>query len=288
LLGRVAAKEQPANVDKAPEMHHIHQATPPAATAPAQPQPTVEMEDALRRSALRGTNAVRAAATVAMERASSSLKSTVGEARVGLEKKSSVVQDQVTARLMTLSDQANAVRQSASDTVAQSAEHLTDKVSSQATAAKEVISARAGDAAASAFQAAPRMAAAATRVASDNVKGAADNLIHEARETRDRAFQWVWWWSLAAVGIYGFASSLPREVIRYYAAQDGSSSLGEEASAKDDRKRTTGKNKEIARRQENGQLSPTSDSSTTRGYFWNHRAVDRILRRSSVSGDLDK
>ena len=279
LLGRETAKQKPAASKKpAPEMHQQ--------AAAAQPQPTAEMEDALRRSALRGTNAARAAANVAMERASSSLKSTAGEARAGLENTSSKVQDQVRMRIASLSDKANAVRQSASDTIKQSAEDLTHKASSRAAAAgeqvyqqakytKDIVSARACDAAASASQAAPRVAAAATQVASDNVKGAAGALINEARETRDNALRWIWWWSLAAVGIYGFATSLPREMIRYYAAtQDDNSSASGDSSANDD-----------IGQQEKGRLSALTDSSATGGSFWK-RAVDGLLRRSG-SGDVD-
>ena len=272
LLGRVTAKQEPAASKKiTPEHQH----------AAAQPQPTFEVEDALRRSALRGTNAARAAADVAMERASLSLKSTIGEARVGLDTTSRAVQDGLRTRITGLSDKAQTIRQSASDTIKQSAEDLTHKVSSRAAAAgeqvyqrakstKEGVSSHVCDAAASASQAAPRVAAAATRVASDNVKGAAWTLINEARETRDKALRWIWWWSLAAVGIYGFATSLPREMIRYYAA-----------SQDDD---------DIDRQQEKGQqLSHLNDSSSATSSggssFWK-RALDKLWRRP-LSGDVD-
>ena len=277
FLGRETAKQKPAASKKiAPEQQA------------AQPQPTIEVEDALRRSALRGTNAARAAANVAMERASLSLKITVGEARVGLEKTSSVVKDELRTRITGLSDKANTIRQSASDAIKQSAEDVTHKVSSRAAAAgeqvyqrakstKEVMSSHVCDAAASASQAAPRVAAAATRVASDNVKGAAGTLINEARETKDKALRWIWWWSLAAVGIYGFATSLPREMIRYYASkQDDNSIASGDSMTKDD----------MDRQQEKGQqLSRPNDSSSTGGSFWK-RAVDKLLRRP-LSGDVD-
>ena len=277
LLGRETAKQKPAASKKiAPEQQA------------AQPQPTIEVEDALRRSALRGTNAARAAANVAMERASLSLKGTVGEARAGLEKTSSVVQDELRTRITGLSDKANTIRQSASDAIKQSAEDMTHKVSSRAAAAgeqvyqrakstKEVMRSHVCDAAASASQAAPRVAAAATRVASDNVKGAAGTLINEARETKDKALRWIWWWSLAAVGIYGFATSLPREMIRYYASkQDDDSIASGDSITKDD----------MDRQQEKGQqLSRPNDSSSTGGSFWK-RAVDKLLRRP-LRGDVD-
>ena len=280
LLGRETAKQKPAASKKiAPEQQ---------AAQPQRPQPTIEVEDALRRSALRGTNAARAAANVAMERASLSLKGTVGEARAGLEKTSSVVQDELRTRITGLSDKANTIRQSASDTIKQSAEDMTHKLSSRAVAAgeqvyqrakstKEVMSSQVCDAAASASQAAPRVAAAATRVASDNVKGAAGTLINEARETKDKALRWIWWWSLAAVGIYGFATSLPREMIRYYASkQDDNSIASGDSINKDD----------MDRQQEKGQqISRPNDSSSTGGSFWK-RAVDKLLRRP-LSGDVD-
>ena len=273
LVGRETAKQKPAASKKITPEHHQQ--------AAAQPQPTFEVEDALRRSALRGTNAARAAADVAMERASLSLKSAIGEARVGLDTTSRAVQDGLRTQITGLSDKAQTIRQSASDTIKQSAEDWTHKVSSRAAAAgeqvyqrakstKEGVSSHVCDAVASASQAAPRVAAAATRVASDNVKGAAGTLINEARETRDKALRWIWWWSLAAVGIYGFATSLPREMIRYYAA--------------------TQDDDDIDRQQEKGQqLSHPNDSSsaTSSGSssFWK-RALDKLWRRP-LSGDVD-
>lgn len=279
LLGRETAKQKSA----------ASKIIAPAHQQAAQPQPTIEVEDALRRSALRGTNAARATANVAMERASLSLKGTIGEARAELEKTSSVVQDELRTRMTGLSDQANTVRQSASDTIKQSAEDITHKVSSRAAAAgeqvyqrakstKEVMSSHVCDAAASASQAAPRVAAAATRVASDNVKGAAGTLINEARESRDKALRWIWWWSLAAVGIYGFATSLPREMIRYYASTQDDNSVASGDSSKNDGK---------DRQQKKGlQLSHPNDSSSTGVHFWK-RAADKLLLRRPLSGDVD-
>ena len=63
---------------------------------------------------------------------------------------------------------------------------------------------------------APRLAEAATAVASKAAKETKRTLATELRETKDKALRWLWWWSLAAVGVYAFASSVPRELIRYY------------------------------------------------------------------------
>ena len=251
IIGREAAKQEPAKaVNKRKQAHPL-----------SQPPPSVEMEDALRRSALRGGNAARAAANDVLGRVSASLRSTVGEARVGLDKTTNLLQDQ-----------ANELHRSASDTVQRSAEDLRSTLSSQAAVAgeqvyrqaqstKEAMTARASDAAASATRVAPRMAASATRVASENVERAAGALINEARETRDRTLKWIWWWSLAAVGIYGFASSLPRELIRHYAATREENNSSEEPIASNEE-----------RRQEEQQSS--SKIST----YWK-RGVNKLFRR---------
>mmetsp|Transcript_33447 Transcript_33447/g.98588 ORF Transcript_33447/g.98588 Transcript_33447/m.98588 type:complete len:288 (+) Transcript_33447:72-935(+) len=274
LLGREAAKQEPAKAT-AKQIQQTHQPQ-------SQPQPSVEMEDALRRSALRGTTAARAAANGALERASASLKSTVGEARVGLDKTTNLLQDQ-----------ANVLQRSASDTVQRSAKDLRSKLSSQAAAAgeqvyrqaqstKESMAARASDAATSATSAAPRMAASATRVASENLQGAAGALINEARETRDRTFKWIWWWSLAAVGIYGFASSLPRELIRHYAAtrEDSNASGEPSASVLEERNARSTSNGES----QHEERPASSNKSASGGDYWK-RAADKLFRRRG--GDID-
>ena len=53
-------------------------------------------------------------------------------------------------------------------------------------------------------------------MASKAAKETKRTLATELRETKDKALRWLWWWSLAAVGVYAFASSVPRELIRYY------------------------------------------------------------------------
>lgn len=243
IIGREAAKQEPAKAAKIKQAHPL-----------SQPQPSVEMEDALRRSALRGGNAARAAANDALGRVSVSLRSTVGEARVGLDKTTNLLQDQ-----------ASVLHRSASDTVQRSAEDLRSTLSSQAAAAgeevyrqaqstKEAMTARASDAAASAT-------ASATRVASENVERAAGALINEARETRDRTLKWIWWWSLAAAGIYGFASSLPRELIRHYAATREENDTSEEPIAS------------------NGERQQEEQRSSSKIFTYWKRGVDKLFRR---------
>jgi len=60
---------------------------------------------------------------------------------------------------------------------------------------------------------------APTNAAIRNSNKAAQSLIREARDTRDRVLKWLWWWGLAAVGVYGLATTLPRELIKYYASE---------------------------------------------------------------------
>jgi hypothetical protein len=127
---------------------------------------------------------------------------------------------------------ADQLQRSASETIERSAKDLTGRIASTASAAKEEayrksnmareeITSRAAAAAETASRTAPKVASAASSAASQNIKYTTDKFINEARSTRDRALKWLWWWGLAAVGVYGFATSVPRELIRYAARKQG-------------------------------------------------------------------
>eukprot|EP00980_Cylindrotheca_fusiformis_P006348 scaffold1356_cov123-Cylindrotheca_fusiformis.AAC.29 len=62
-----------------------------------------------------------------------------------------------------------------------------------------------------------------------NTTAAAKEAAKEAREASTKGIRLLWWWSLAAVGIYGVATTVPRELVRH--ALTGSSS---NSSAKKD------------------------------------------------------
>ena len=126
------------------------------------------------------------------------------------------------------------IRRAASERAAEAANSLrrksldaADRASAGATAVGEEIRQKSLDAASRATarataagdiaaKNAPRLAEAATAVASKAAKETKRTLATELRETKDKALRWLWWWSLAAVGVYAFASSVPRELIRYY------------------------------------------------------------------------
>mmetsp|Transcript_37755 Transcript_37755/g.82252 ORF Transcript_37755/g.82252 Transcript_37755/m.82252 type:complete len:277 (-) Transcript_37755:227-1057(-) len=203
-------------------------------TTPKQPQPSLEVEEALRRSSLRGTNAARVAAADALERASVSLTSTVGEARADVERSIGRGKEIVQQTIQERSAYANQLRQSASEKIERSGKDLTGRIASTASAAKEEayrksnmareeITSRAATAAEIASRTAPKVASAASSAASQNIKYTADKFINEARDTRDKALKWLWWWGLAAVGVYGFATSVPRELIRYASSKQDKS-----------------------------------------------------------------
>lgn len=199
---------------------------------PPIPPPSIEVEKALGRSSLRGTNAARAAASDALERASLSLESTVGEVRAGVEQSIGRGKEALQQSIKERTSYADQLRRSASETVERSKRHLNGRISSTAsTASQEVyrksfmakkeIASRAATAADAASRSAPKVASAASSAASQNVKYAAETFINEARNTRDKALTWLWWWGLAAVGVYGFATAVPRELIRYASLQTG-------------------------------------------------------------------
>ena len=195
---------------------------------PKQPQPSLEVEEALRRSSLRGMSAARAAASNAMERASISLISAVGHTRSGVERSIGSGRETLHESLKEGSMYAGQLRRSASETVEKKAKDLSEQISStvdtateeayrKSIRAKDEITSRATTVVETASRTAPRVASAASSAACQNVRYATETLIHDAKDTRDRALRWLWWWGLAAVGVYGVATSLPRELICYAA-----------------------------------------------------------------------
>jgi hypothetical protein len=60
---------------------------------------------------------------------------------------------------------------------------------------------------------------AVASVAMGGIQSSLRRVGDEVRSTRDQAFRWFFWWSLAAVGVYGVATTLPRELIQYAAAK---------------------------------------------------------------------
>jgi hypothetical protein len=62
--------------------------------------------------------------------------------------------------------------------------------------------------------------ASATSVASTTARQVAhstkDTVVSEFRVFRQEALWWLWWWSLAAIAVYGLATTLPGELLREY------------------------------------------------------------------------
>lgn len=56
---------------------------------------------------------------------------------------------------------------------------------------------------------------AAAKNASESIRNTSIGAFGNAQETGRKAIRWLWWWSLAAVGVYGIATTVPRELIRY-------------------------------------------------------------------------
>ncbi|CAB9521494.1 expressed unknown protein [Seminavis robusta] len=79
----------------------------------------------------------------------------------------------------------------------------------------------------------------AAHVASSTVSGAAqstkDTVVSELRVMRKDAFRWLWWWSLAAIAIYGVATTLPGELLReYHRRSDKGESQREKGQAREE------------------------------------------------------
>jgi hypothetical protein len=60
----------------------------------------------------------------------------------------------------------------------------------------------------------------ASSAASHFTRRTVGNQVAELREAGEKILRSAWWWSLAAIGIYGFASALPGEVRRYLSDED--------------------------------------------------------------------
>lgn len=78
------------------------------------------------------------------------------------------------------------------------------------------VAASAKDSTAKSFTSAGRSAVAAATTAKEATASAADTVAREsflfAEEKKKRVVRWLWWWGLAAVGVYGLATSIPREM----------------------------------------------------------------------------
>lgn len=60
--------------------------------------------------------------------------------------------------------------------------------------------------------AAKEYASTKMNAAKESVKQTTLQSMESAKQQLPSSFRWFWWWSLAAVGVYGLAVSIPREI----------------------------------------------------------------------------
>jgi hypothetical protein len=63
--------------------------------------------------------------------------------------------------------------------------------------------------------------AAVSTTASQVAQSTKETIISEFRVMRQEALWWLWWWSLAAIAVYGLATTLPGELLREYHRRRG-------------------------------------------------------------------
>jgi hypothetical protein len=99
------------------------------------------------------------------------------------------------------------------------------KVSSQVQSATKVTSGVARDQVQSASKAVcdgSKKAVSKTTETSERIRKSTFGVFGNVQETGRKAIRWLWWWSLAAIGVYGVATTIPREFVRYALTGDDS------------------------------------------------------------------
>jgi hypothetical protein len=66
-----------------------------------------------------------------------------------------------------------------------------------------------------------------------------------APQAATSAINWFWWWSLAAIGVYGIATTIPKELIRY-ALSGGHGDLNNKRKQEEESKEETKKSSWLA------------------------------------------
>lgn len=132
-----------------------------------------------------------------------------------------------------LVDKGSSVAANAASTAFQKGKHAVDKGSSalsrSAATAYRKGKIAAMDTARAASKEMSDQATEATRKASKK----ASETISEGKKASTIALRWLWWWSLAAVGIYGIATTVPKELVRIgFDSMAKKKDDGEETSSK--------------------------------------------------------
>jgi hypothetical protein len=89
-----------------------------------------------------------------------------------------------------------------------------DQVTSATKRASHVVRDTSSTIASSATSATKR-ASHVVRDTSSTIASSATEAAKEAKKEATKGIRWIWWWSLAAIGVYGIATTVPRELVRY-------------------------------------------------------------------------
>lgn len=117
------------------------------------------------------------------------------------------------------------------------------KVSNQVQSATKVTSGVARDQVQSASKAVcdgSKRAVSKTTETSERVRKSTFGVFGNVQETGRKAIRWLGWWSLAAIGVYGLATTIPRELVRY--ALTGDDSKKEKNNLIEKKQRESGEN----------------------------------------------
>jgi ElaB/YqjD/DUF883 family membrane-anchored ribosome-binding protein len=150
----------------------------------------------------------------------------------GSHQVSKAASDAVRATSSTVSHQVKSATKTASDASYRAVSNTTETIKASSKNAAKDASERIQSATKTASDASYRAVSnttetikasskAAAKDASERIRKTTFGVLGNAQESGKKVLRWIWWWSLAAIGVYGIASTVPRELVRYALEGDG-------------------------------------------------------------------
>ena len=139
------------------------------------------------------TKKLREEARKVLQKSSNATNEIVAKGKA-LQHGSGFAKDDVRSTANTLSDQMQSVSKSASTSASE--------VSSRAISLAKLSSSK------------------ASAVASSRIQGSTFGVLGNVTDVAKVSLRWLWWWSLAVVAVYGIATTLPKELLRYAVTND--------------------------------------------------------------------
>jgi hypothetical protein len=81
---------------------------------------------------------------------------------------------------------------------------------------------------------ATKRASHVVRDTSSTIVSSATEAAKEAKHQATKGSRWLWWWSLAAIGVYGIATTVPRELVKYALVGDSGKQLKDNEGGKNE------------------------------------------------------